>query len=436
MMVPPGISKGTGVRQAMQVLGLSFQDVLALGDAENDLALFEACGWAACPGNGVQELKDRADWVFPGENGRAIARAIVGPILGDRLSVAGSARHRVPIGWTAQTSEAATVPERGVNVLILGDAFSGKSWLAGAFVERLVNRRYSVCVIDPEGDYGVLGAFPGVSSVEVRDEAEWRRALERLDYDTSASIVLDLSGLDHITKSVLIEAGLSLTHERRRRSGLPHWVVLDEAHYWGGPRGLDDMGLNSKGFCLVTYRASALADSVWKAIDLLLIGHTTPATELDRLRAVFAHSPTRDLVSILPTIPGGEFLLVERDCESRALTFVAMPRTTSHVRHLGKYADGRLPAHRCFFLRRASGELVATVGSLGEFLEAIETVGDDVLAFHAARGDFSRWLREVFADRELGGQLAKLERRWSRQEVYDLRRDLIRLIAAAIEQPS
>jgi hypothetical protein len=385
MMVPPGISKGTGVRQAMQVLGLSFQDVLALGDAENDLALFEACGWAACPGNGVQELKDRADWVFPGENGRAIARAIVGPILGDRLSVAGSARHRVPIGWTAQTSEAATV-----------------SWLAGAFVERLVNRRYSVCVIDPEGDYGVLGAFPGVSSVEVRDEAEWRRALERLDYDTSASIVLDLSGLDHITKSVLIEAGLSLTHERRRRSGLPHWVVLDEAHYWGGPRGLDDMGLNSKGFCLVTYRASALADSVWKAIDLLLIGHTTPATELDRLRAVFAHSPTRDLVSILPTIPGGEFLLVERDCESRALTFVAMPRTTSHVRHLGKYADGRLPAHRC----------------------------------HAARGDFSRWLREVFADRELGGQLAKLERRWSRQEVYDLRRDLIRLIAAAIEQPS
>jgi hypothetical protein len=435
MMVPPGISKGTGGRQAMQVLGLSFQDVLALGDAENDLELFEVCGWAACPGNGVQELKDRADWVFPGENGHGIAQAIVGPILGDRLSLAASPRHRVPIGWCARTSEAATVPARGVNVLILGDTLSGKSWLAGAFVERLVDRRYSVCVIDPEGDYRVLGAFPGVSWVEVRDEAEWRRAFDRLDHDTSASIVLDLSGLDHSAKSVLIGAGLSLTRERRRRSGLPHWVVLDEAHYWGGPRGLDDMGLNSKGFCLVTYRASALTDSVWSTIDLMLVGHTTRAAELDRLRTVFPDSPTKDLVSILPTIPGGEFLLIEKDGRPIALTFVAVPRTTSHVRHLGKYADSRLPAHRCFFLRRASGELVATVGSLGEFLEAIETVGDDVLAFHAARGDFSRWLREVFADRELGGRLAKLERRWSRQELHDLRGDLARLIAAAIEQP-
>lgn len=435
MLVPPGISKGGGVRQAIQALGLSFHDVLAMGDAENDGELFDACGWAACPGNAVQELKNRADFVFPGENGHAIAQAIMGPILDARLPLARSARHRVVIGWSAQTSETTSVPARGVNVLVQGDTLSGKSWLTGALVERLMDRRYSVCVIDPEGDYGVLGALPGVSWVEVTDEAGWRRSLERLDHDTSASVVLDLSTLDQEEKLPLIGAGLEVIRERRRRWGPPHWVILDEAHYWFRPGGLDETGLDDKGFCLVTYRAGALCDSVWKAIDVLLIGRTTSASELTRLSALFADSPIQHHIAILPSIPGGEFLLVESDSGRNAVTFVAAPRTTMHVRHLRKYADGRLPAHRCFFLRRPDGGLVATAGSLGELLEALAMVGGEVLAFHASRGDFSRWVREVFADRELGGQLAKIERRWSRRELHDLRADLSRVVADATRRP-
>jgi len=213
MLVPPGISKGTGVRQAIQALGLSFHDVLAIGDAENDLELFEACGWTACPGDAVPDLKTRADFVFPGDNGRSVAQAIVGPILGDRLPLAASPRHRVAIGWSPQTSEATSVPARGVNILVQGDTLSGKSWLAGALVEHMVERRYSVCVIDPEGDHGVLGTLPGVSCVDVTDEPGWRRALERLDHDTSASVVLDLSALDNDRKVALIAAGLGLIRE-------------------------------------------------------------------------------------------------------------------------------------------------------------------------------------------------------------------------------
>lgn len=49
MLLPAGISKGTSMRQVIGILGLSFHDVLAVGDAENDLDLFEACGWAGCP---------------------------------------------------------------------------------------------------------------------------------------------------------------------------------------------------------------------------------------------------------------------------------------------------------------------------------------------------------------------------------------------------
>jgi hydroxymethylpyrimidine pyrophosphatase-like HAD family hydrolase len=183
MLLPPGVSKGEGVDQAVCGLGLSFHDVLALGDAENDFDFFEACGWTACPGNAVFELKDRADWIFPGDDGTAIAAAIVGPILGDLLPVVRSRRHQVTLGWSAETSEEAAIAERGINVLIQGDPLSGKSWLAGVLIERLLGRRYAVCIIDPDGDYQVLAPLPGVTWTDVVDGEDLGRVLARFDHD-------------------------------------------------------------------------------------------------------------------------------------------------------------------------------------------------------------------------------------------------------------
>ena len=44
------------------------------------------------------------------------------------------------------------------NVLVTGDAKSGKSWVAGLLCEQLILHGYCVCVIDPDGDYSSLGA--------------------------------------------------------------------------------------------------------------------------------------------------------------------------------------------------------------------------------------------------------------------------------------
>jgi hydroxymethylpyrimidine pyrophosphatase-like HAD family hydrolase len=187
MLLPPGISKGTGVRGAMQALGLTGHEVLALGDAENDLDFFEVCDWRACPENAVAELKQHADWVFPGVNGAAIAHAIVEDILPGRLAVARSPRHQLMIGWATRSGELVEVPERDVNVLIQGDPVSGKSWLAGLLAERLVERRYGVCVIDPEGDYSGLAALPGTSWSDVADGGAVMEALQRFEQEPGAS---------------------------------------------------------------------------------------------------------------------------------------------------------------------------------------------------------------------------------------------------------
>jgi hypothetical protein len=173
------------------------------------------------------------------------------------------------------------------------------------------------------------------------------------------------------------------------------------------------------------------------ASDVFLFARTTSATELDALRGRLGRLPDAgvDVGAILQNLPRGEFLLIRtEEAGPRTRTFVAAPRMTSHVRHFRKYTDGRLPGERCFFFRTPDGRLVATAGSLTEFLHAVQSVGDEVLADHATRGDFSRWLLEVFADRELGRQLAKTEGRWGRDEIRDLRRAIERSVAAAIQR--
>jgi hydroxymethylpyrimidine pyrophosphatase-like HAD family hydrolase len=440
MLLPPGVSKGAGVEQAIRALGLSFHDVLALGDAENDLDFFTACGWTACPANAVPELKDRADWIFPGDNGASIAAAITGPILGGLLPVTRSPRHQVALGWSAETAQEVTIAERGINVLIQGDPLSGKSWLAGVLIERLLGRRYALCVIDPEGDYQVLAPLPGMTWTEVVDREDCESALARFDHDSQACVVLDLSTVPQARKVAIIERGLELLQERRQRRGIPHWIILDEAHYSLHREGVADraIGIQGKGFCLVTYRASALRASVTQAIDVFLFARTTANKELDFLRSVLDRLPTSrtaSVVSTLPHLPQGGFLLVRPDVvDASVQTFVAAPRMTSHVRHLRKYTEGQLPDERRFFFRTPDGRLAATAESLGGFLHAVSRVGEDVLRFHATRGDFSRWLLDVLTDRELGRQLAKIERRWARDEIRDLRHAIEPLIVAAMRR--
>ena len=434
MLLPAGVSKGSGVQQALRLMGLSPHDVLALGDAENDLPLFDACGFSGCPGDSLPAVRERVDWVFPGAHGDGIAAAITEQILPDGLAVQHSPRHRISIGWVAATSGPVTIPARGVNVLIHGDPHSGKSWLAGALVERLVAGRYSVCVIDPEGDYRVLAHLPGMMWTEVHEPDDVDRALDGLLRDPIASVVLDLSVLPHAAKVAVIERALRKVREIRRRVGRPHWTLVDEAHYCLHEGGVtaDALDVRDRGFCFVTYRPSWLREQVIRAVDVFVLARTTGREELAFLGSTLpaALSGAAGISDALARLPRGEFLLVQRNREGppSALTFVAAPRQTVHIRHLTKYVDSCVPPGREFLFRDADGRVCASADSLHSFRRVVVTAPDGVLAHHAERGDFSRWVRDVFADAELARQLRKVEARWRRRELGDLRRTIDTLI--------
>jgi hydroxymethylpyrimidine pyrophosphatase-like HAD family hydrolase len=76
MALPAGISKATGVRRALQDLGLDAQRTIAIGDAENDEPLLRACGLAVAVDNAVPALKQVADLTTRGARGDGVIEVV------------------------------------------------------------------------------------------------------------------------------------------------------------------------------------------------------------------------------------------------------------------------------------------------------------------------------------------------------------------------
>lgn len=64
MVLPAGVDKGSGVRAALAELGIAPSRAIAIGDAENDHSLLDACGLGVAVADAVPSLKKRADLVL------------------------------------------------------------------------------------------------------------------------------------------------------------------------------------------------------------------------------------------------------------------------------------------------------------------------------------------------------------------------------------
>ena len=59
-----GVSKGRGLKFIMERCSLKSEEVIAFGDDENDLPMFEAAGFSAVPSNAKDSVKARADLII------------------------------------------------------------------------------------------------------------------------------------------------------------------------------------------------------------------------------------------------------------------------------------------------------------------------------------------------------------------------------------
>jgi HAD superfamily hydrolase (TIGR01484 family) len=69
MVLPSGINKATGLRVALDSLGLSPHNVVGVGDAENDHAFLSLCECAVAVANALPMVQERADWTTSHDHG-------------------------------------------------------------------------------------------------------------------------------------------------------------------------------------------------------------------------------------------------------------------------------------------------------------------------------------------------------------------------------
>jgi len=76
MMLPSGVNKASGLKAVLKDLNLEPHQVVGVGDAENDHAFLEACGYAVAVANALPMLKEEADWVTAGRNGSGVQELV------------------------------------------------------------------------------------------------------------------------------------------------------------------------------------------------------------------------------------------------------------------------------------------------------------------------------------------------------------------------
>jgi hydroxymethylpyrimidine pyrophosphatase-like HAD family hydrolase len=97
MVLPTGINKATGLTAALKELALDPSRVAAVGDAENDHAFLDLCGYSVAVANAIPALRERAHWVTPSTNGAGVAELIQQMLKGEEeraTSTAGASSAR------------------------------------------------------------------------------------------------------------------------------------------------------------------------------------------------------------------------------------------------------------------------------------------------------------------------------------------------------
>jgi len=82
MILPSGVNKASGLVAGLKTMKLKAEDVIAVGDAENDHAFLDQSGFPAAVANALPSLKQKALWVAEHSAGAGVTELIDGILAG------------------------------------------------------------------------------------------------------------------------------------------------------------------------------------------------------------------------------------------------------------------------------------------------------------------------------------------------------------------
>lgn len=407
MVLPHGVNKATGLSAALERMGLSPHNVVGVGDAENDHAFLSACECAVAVGNALPMLKDAADLVTEGNRGKGVEELIERLIRSDLSEIEPKlVRHHILLGRRIEGKEEVYLPPLRTNLLVAGSSGAGKSTIAVGLLERLAEKGYQYCLIDPEGDYASLP-----ESVELGDQNNVPSTDEVLQLleNPGQSVVVGLGGLRLPERPGFFNGLLVKLLELRAACGRPHWLLVDEAHHLM-PASWDAAPLvlpqEISGLAMITVHP----EHVSKAAVALV--NTALAVGVDPVSTLQGYARSAGLEA-----PGDGEMELE---EGEVLTWFSRqsgsffrvrtePGKAEHNRHHRKYAEGELGKDKSFYFRGPEEKLNLRAVNLTRFVELAEGIDDDTWMHHLRAGDYSRWFRDAIKDEELAGEVAAIE---------------------------
>lgn len=423
MALPAGVNKASGLERALRKLSLSRHEAVGIGDAENDHSLLMLCECGVAVADAAPALKEVASFVTRGANGSGVAELIDELIANDLHRMEGKIeRHLLLIGVRSDGAPV-RIPPYGRNVLIAGPSGSGKTTVTTGLIERLIDKTYQVCIVDPEGDYVAL---PHVVPIGSRRRAPSVNEILSILEDPAVNLSVNLLGVALEDRPSFFAQLMPSLGALRARTGRPHWIVLDEAHHMLpqlGPHAASTLPLKLGETILVTVHPDHLARPVLPLIDMVLaVGHSPQNT-----LGAYAQMTGQPL-TWPPNVAyeAGKIVAWRVGDEGGPFSMRVQAPRSERLRHLRKYAEGNM-GYQSFFFRGPDRRHNLRAQNLAIFCQIAEGIDEATWMFHLRSHDYSAWFRKSIKDPYLADEMERLERRTdiAPQQTRDLVRALI-----------
>lgn len=396
MILPPGINKATGLRALLQSLNLSVHNVVAVGDAENDSAMFQVAECAVAVNNALPSLKETVDMVTA-FNSSAGVTALIDALLRSDLQELDQrlTRHYLELGSLPGNRPFTISPYRS-GILLSGVSGGGKTTMTISIAESLIKSGYQFCLIDPEGDYLELpGAVVMGNETAVPAISEIKELLK----DPGQHLVICTVSIPLADRPAFFSQLLSVLLALRKEYGHPHWILLDEAHHLvPAVAGItaDRLPADFNNFIVVSTAPHVLSKAIVSKVGMVITVGDNPAYPIEQ----FCSMRQLPLPPHIPSLQKTEACIW--DVENNQAPYVARFNLPHQLlqRHKKKYAQGDMDYNSFFFTGREN-KLRLQANNLMLFTHIAEGIDADTWLYHLKRKDFTRWFSDSIHDREL-----------------------------------
>lgn len=421
MILPTGVNKASGLLSALNEMKISPHNVVAAGDAENDLPMLAMCGCRVAVSNALDSVKNKADIVTKADHGAGIEELVEDLLRDDLESVLSPAqRPGILFGTTIrEPKRKVLLPTLGHSVLVAGPSGSGKSTAITGLLERLAEAEYQFCLFDPEGDYEEFESAITLGNPHYAPAAhEIVILLERMH-----NVAVNLLAVSIENRPDYVSEVVRKLDHLRSTTGRPHWIILDEAHHIFPaeyPPGSSLLPAPPKPSLMLTVHPHHLRKEALESADIIVaVGKEPYETIADYCTAAGVDQPRIEPAAL----DRGEVLVWFRRAPDDPFVLAFAPGKTEHMRHIRKYSEGDL-GDRSFVFTGPKRQLHLAAQNFSNFIRIGSGVDDKTWIHHLHSHDYSLWLRGSIKDSELAEQVEAIENSndsadQSREKIFD-----------------